>query len=425
MKDMYASRFSGTIYLFKFRLKRSSMIPLVRQQYNQQFTPEKYNAYVAGLAATFPGHLDFRIAETPVFIPHQFGQKMLEACEHIINVVGTEAYLQQSEDAIPPLLRVPNQDAHPHFIAFDFGICLNSAGELEPQLIEMQGFPTIFAWQVIQVDEHRRHFAWPDGFSMYLNGYNRESYIQLLRDIIIGDSQPENVVLLEIFPEKQKTRVDFFATKELLGIETVCLTELEQEEKALFYRRNGKRLRIERIYNRVIFDELFQQPGAVQEKGKLMMQNLDVTWVPHPNWFYRLSKFTLPFIRHPYVPETRFLHTIDTLPEDLENFVVKPLFSFAGQGVIIDVTREAIHGITDPQNWILQRKVQYAAVIETPDEPAKAEIRIFYMRPPGASKPVAVCNLSRLSKGKMIGVRYNQDKTWVGGSFSLFEEKSQ
>ncbi len=121
------------------------------------------------------------------------------------------------------------------------------------------------------------------------------------------------------------------------------------------------------------------------------------------------------------MPQTQFLHEVASIPTDLENYVVKPLFSFAGQGVIIDVTREDVEKIKDPQNWILQRKVDYASIIQTPDEPAKAEIRMFYFLPPGAVRPIAVNNLARLSKGKMIGVRYNQAKTWVGGTFCLFE----
>lgn len=398
------------------------MIPSIRQQYNRQFTQEKYNDYVQDLQSAYPGQLDFRIAETPVFIPLDFWKKVHAACESIIDKVNTPEYRQQSEKAIPEQLRVPNEKGQPHFIAFDFGICLNNAGDLEPQLIEMQGFPTIFAWQVIQADIHHRHFEWPENFSIYLNGHDRESYIRLLKEIIVGDSNSENVVLLEIFPENQKTRVDFSATEELIGIKTVCLTALIQEGRNLYYERDGRKIKIDRIYNRLIFDDLSQQPADVQEKGKLMMQDLDVEWITHPNWFYRLSKFTLPFVDNPYVPSTRFLNEVEHLPEDLENYVVKPLFSFAGQGVIIDVTKEAIEDIKDPENWILQQKVQYAAVIETPDEPAKCEIRIFYFWPHGADRPEAVCNLSRLSKGKMIGVRYNKDKEWVGGSFCLIEQ---
>ncbi|HVG41133.1 MAG TPA: hypothetical protein VM888_05930, partial [Chitinophagaceae bacterium] len=231
-----------------------------------------------------------------------------------------------------------------------------------------------------------------------------------------------NVILLEIFPLKQKTRIDFFCTEKYIGIKTVCLTDIIQEGKDLYYMNEGKKTAIKRIYNRLIFDDLFQQPKEVQEKGKLFQQELNVSWVPHPNWFYRISKFSLPFIDHPYVPQTQFLHEVKTIPEDLENYVIKPLFSFAGQGVIIDVKKEDILAIKDPQNWILQRKVAYAAVIETKDEPAKGEIRIFYFWPEGADRPIATNNLARLSKGKMIGVRYNKDKTWTGGSFCLFEK---
>jgi hypothetical protein len=202
----------------------------------------------------------------------------------------------------------------------------------------------------------------------------------------------------------------------------VCLTEVIAEGNKLYYDKDGVKTPIRRIYNRVIFDELAQQTPEVQEKGKIFGQHWDVKWVPHPAWFYRISKYSLPFIQHPFVPQTRFLNEVKEWPLDLENYVAKPLFSFAGQGVIIDVTKEALAEIKDPHNWILQRKVSYAPVIDTPGEKAKAEIRVFYFWPDGAPKPLPVNNLARLSKGKMIGVRYNQDKDWVGGSYALFEE---
>ena len=237
----------------------------------------------------------------------------------------------------------------------------------------------------------------------------------------MADCDPENVILLEITPEQQKTRIDFRCTETYLGIETVDLMDVLQEGRTLYYMHHGKKTKIERIYNRVIFDDLFQQPAAVQEKGKLLLQDLDVKWVPHPSWFYRISKFTLPFINHPFVPHTQFLSEVKTLPDDLENYVVKPLFSFAGQGVLIDVTRADIEKIKDPENWILQRKVPYAAAVQTPGEWAKAEIRLFYFWDEARPRPVATNNLARLSKGKMIGVRYNKDKEWVGGTLCFFE----
>ncbi|HEY9661678.1 MAG TPA: hypothetical protein V6C65_24745, partial [Allocoleopsis sp.] len=121
------------------------------------------------------------------------------------------------------------------------------------------------------------------------------------------------------------------------------------------------------------------------------------------------------------VPYTRYLDQVKDIPSDLENYVLKPLFSFAGQGVVIDLSPGDLK-VADPHNWILQRKVKYAEVIKTPDVPAKAEIRIFYFWKDGDPRPKPVNNLGRLSKGKMIGVRYNKDKEWVGGNFCYFEK---
>ncbi len=346
---------------------------------------------------------------------------MLDACESIVDFIVRPDFKQLTKDSIPKDENVPGENEHTHFIAFDFGICENEHGELEPQLIEMQGFPTLFAFQIMYPQVIEKHFTIPENFDHYLNGYNAESYTKLLKKIILGNHAAENVILLEIKPHEQKTRIDFYCTQDYLDIPIVCLTELEQNDKKLFYTRDGKRIEIKRIYNRIIFDELTQ---IKKELGNVVdiTQPFDVEWVPHPNWFYRISKFTIPFIKHPYVPETFFLNEVKQLPADLENFVLKPLFSFAGQGVIIDVTKEDIDAVAHPENWILQRKVKYADVIQTPNVPAKAEVRIFYFWEDGASRPIAVNNLARLSKGKMIGVRYNMDKDWVGGSVCYFEK---
>lgn len=398
------------------------MIPSIRKRYNQSFSSEKYAAFLQELQSRHTGAIEFRVAETPVFVGRDFKEKILSACEAIVDVITAPGFKTLTDRAIPVEEYVPSENAHTHFIAFDFGICENATGELEPQLIEMQGFPTLFAYQVWHDEVMRHQFTIPEGFSTYLNGYDRHAYIDLLKEIIIGNHQPEEVVLLEILPHQQKTKIDFYCTTDYIGIPVVCLTELIQEGRNLFYLKNGRKIRIKRIYNRIIFDDLRQQEAAIREKGKILQEELNIEWVPHPNWFYRISKFTLPFIKHPYVPETFFLNELKNIPVDLENYVLKPLFSFAGQGVVIDITPNDLQQIKDPENWILQRKVNYAAVIETPEESAKAELRIFYFWKEGAARPVPANNLARLSKGKMIGVRYNQDKTWVGGSLAYFEQ---
>ncbi len=399
------------------------MVPFIRKDFNKNFTKEKYEAFLEELNAVHEEAIEFRVAETPVFVPKDFTKKMLDACESIVDIIVNPKFKELTKNAIPEHLQVPGENHHSHFIAFDFGICINEAGKYEPQLIEMQGFPTLFAYEVLLDDIFRNHFPVPANYSIYLDSYERESYLKLLKEIIVGNEKPENVILLEVFPHKQKTRVDFYCTQDYLDIKPVCLTELIQEGRKLYYMNDEKKTEIKRIYNRVIFDDLQQQSAEVQAKGNILFEDLDVEWVPHPNWFYRISKYTLPFIHHPYVPTTYFLNEIKQMPADLENYVLKPLFSFAGQGVVIDVTPADIEKVKDPENWILQRKVKYADVIETPDIPAKAEIRIFYFWKDGEARPVATNNLARLSKGKMIGVRYNKDKEWVGGSFCLFENQ--
>ncbi len=398
------------------------MVPSIRDEFNASFTEEKYQDYLTQLHAPHPGTLDFRIAETPIYCDKAFTTKMLAACESIVDVIVTPKFREESKKAIPEGLNVPGEEGVSNFIAFDFGVCENAEGGLEPQLIEMQGFPTLFAFQSYQAEIAKKVFNVPDNFDNYFNGFTKETYIQLLKDILLNGHQPENVILLEIFPEKQKTRVDFYFTEEYVGLKVLCLTALIHKGSKLYYEKDGVEIEIKRIYNRVIFDDLQQQTPEVQEKGKILLQDLDVEWVPHPNWFFRISKYSLPFIKHPYVPETWFLNEVKQVPTDLENYVLKPLFSFAGQGVVIDLTQEDLDKVKYPENWILQRKVKYADIIKTPDGPAKAEIRVFYFWKDGEPRPIATNNLSRISKGKMIGVRYNKDKSWVGGSVVFFEK---
>jgi hypothetical protein len=390
-----------------------------RKLFNDAFSTSTYQAYLDDIDNAFPGALDFRSAESPVFVPAYFTDAMLQTCEEIIDVITDPRFKEMTERSIPTALRVPGENQHTHFIAFDFGICEGDNGLHKPQLIEMQGFPSLFGFEIFHDEITRKHFPIPSNYSAYLNGYSKDTYVKLLKDIIVGNDDPSETILLEIYPEKQKTRIDFYATKELLGIEIVCLTKLKADGRRLYYEKDGKEINVKRIYNRVIFDDLAQQEGL----GNIidLQQEYDVEWITHPNWFYRISKFTLPFLDIDGVPDTFFLNEMSQ-PVNLADYVLKPLFSFAGMGVIIDLTDADIDAIPDPENWILQKKVTYAPVIETPDEPAKAEIRLFYFWKDEWSRPVAVHNLARLSKGKMIGTRYNKDKTWVGGSIAYLEQ---
>jgi hypothetical protein len=172
---------------------------------------------------------------------------------------------------------------------------------------------------------------------------------------------------------------------------------------------------IRRIYNRVIIDEFARKEARANFDFR---DELDVEWVGHPNWYFRMSKFSLPFLKHRTVPRAWFLDQLSEYPEDLDKFVLKPLFSFAGSGVKVSVTREDLDAVpaSERSDYLLQEKVNYAPVIETPDEPSKVEIRLMFVWPAGAAEPVAVTTLTRLSKGAMMGVDFNKNKTWVGSS---------
>ncbi len=402
------------------------MVPEMRNAFNKQFSDSTYAHLLAELNQNFTGAIDFRVAETAVFLDPHCNKQMLETCNYIIDTISHSNFIPKTDVAIPPNKNVPNQTAHPHFLAFDFGICLNEKNEIVPQLIEMQGFPSLFGYQVLLDDAMRSSYDIPAPNSAYYSGLNKTSYLQKLQSIIVGNHHPKNVVLLEIKPHTQKTRIDFYATSAYTGIAIVCITEIIKEGVTLFYTNGaGEKIEIKRIYNRIIFDELDQMPQNIKAAGQFLFENIAVEWAGHPNWFYRISKFTMPLLQHPNIPASFYINELASIPEDLENYVLKPLFSFAGAGVLIDVTKTDIESLADPANWMLQKKVNYAPVIQTPTTPAKVEIRLLYLWEHGDDRPFPAINIARLSKGKMIGVRFNQNETWVGGSIAYAPSNSE
>ena len=394
------------------------MITELRKAYNAAFTNEKYEAFLNHIYGLYDHKPNFRISETPVFMPDDFRDKLVQACEDIADVISRPDFKEMTEGAVMPAHRVPNEDEHCTFLVVDFGIC-EEGGKLVPKLIELQGFPSLYFFQQDLADTYKAHFDLPESMSPLFEGLNTEGYYDLLRDIMVGDSKPENVVLLEVEPEKQNTQIDFWATAKRLGIKVLCLTKVIKVGRQLFYKNEkGEQIRIEKIYNRVIFDELERRPDLTF--GFNFTDDLDVEWIGHPNWFFRISKYTMPFFKSAFVPKTYFLNETDALKLDLTQFVLKPLFSFSGQGVKINVTQADIDEVEDKTNWILQEKVHYAPALETPSGPTKIEIRMLMVWKKEWARPLLVNNLIRLSKGEMIGVRYNKDKDWVGASVGLF-----
>lgn len=390
------------------------MIPAVRQRYNAAFTEQRYAAFTAELNQAMYWPVDFRVAESPLFLDEPTTRTLIRAADDIVGQLAKPEFRQHAATAIPAGLTVPKETGWPHFLAVDFALCHDVAGKVLPQLIELQGFPTVACWQTLLARTYQKHFPEiPAEFTPYFGGLDEEAYLADLRHAMTGDCLPENTVLLEIAPDQQKTRIDFACTHSFLGIKPLCVTRVIKRGRQLFYPSGGREVRIERIFNRVIFDELLRKEPPMKFS---FFDDLDVQWAGHPNWYFRISKHTLPYLKSPYVPDCRFVSELGAnIPADLENYVCKPLYSFAGLGVDIAPTREKIAAIEKPAEWLLQRKVAYAPVMETPDGPAKAEIRLIFAGD-GTGMPKLVNQLVRLTKGAMHGVDFNKGRTWVGAS---------
>jgi hypothetical protein len=385
------------------------MIRTLRSWFNSNWTPEKYAHFLRILDEGSGTHVPFRCSETPVFLPVSLTEKLSRYAVELIEQCMEPEYLKRSDQTIPAEYCVPNENPRPLFIQVDFGL----DAQLEPKLVEIQAFPSLYAFQPFLAECYRETYGLPGDLSAYLSGFEEASYQDLLSEAILGEHKPGEVVLLEIDPQHQKTLCDFNRTEKMLGVKAVCVTHVEKRGRKLYH--DGRP--IERIYNRAIVDELVRK-GV--RPGFDYRDELEVEWAGHPNWYFRISKFTIPFLRHVSVPKTVFLDQVlsggASLPDDLENWVLKPLYSFAGTGVVIGPAREEIYAIEDPSQYILQERIDFAPTIETPHGPTKQEIRVMCIWPDDAPRPLPVTTIIRTGRGKMMGVDHNKGLEWVGAS---------
>jgi len=392
------------------------MIPALRQQFNANFTPEKYRAFLKLMEERCGTPVKFQLSETPCFFPKPLVDQMSQYGKELIQQLGGLEYRKSSFDAIPPNFNVSHEAPHPMFIQVDFGLVRDAAGKLQPKLVELQGFPSLYAYQAMLSQVYMEVFELDESLQYLLSGLDWEGYKKLLRRAVVGDQDPQNVILMEIDPQQQKTLPDFLLTEKLLGIATVSITDIEKRGKELFYESDGKLTPIRRIYNRAIVDEL------VRKKLKLpfnFTDDLEVEWAGHPNWYFRMSKFSLPFLHHECVPKTSFLDRVEHIPDDLEKYVIKPLFSFAGLGVILNPTKEDLANIPKAKRseYILQERMQFEPVIETPFGGTKAEVRIMYI---WLDELLPVMTIIRMGRGMMMGVDHNKNMEWVGSSAGFY-----
>jgi hypothetical protein len=397
------------------------MLQPYRDQFNAQFTPSKYAHLLARLAQLTRTPIEFRVAETPCFFSRKLVNELAETGAELTHqLLNNPNYLQASNQTIPEQYRVPNENPIPNFMTVDFGLVRNPDGSLTPKLVELQAFPSIFGYQDILSHQYIETFNLDPNLNCYLADKNEQTYWQLLRDVIVGDHDPENVVLLEIDPDHQKTLPDFHVYEDKLHIATVDIAKLRKQGNRLFYQREGREIPIHRIYNRAIVDELVRKNIQLPFDYR---DPLDVEWAGHPNWYFRISKFAIPWLHHPAVPPAIFLSDWyegkgrGLLPEDREQWVFKPLYSFAGKGVQFGPTEAELDSIPEDQrhNFLLQQRVKFEPVIDTPYGLTQTEVRIMYLWPEdGVLEPVI--SLLRMGRGKMMGVDHNRNQEWVGAS---------
>src|SRR5271154_99057 len=392
------------------------MISSYRHDFNSRFTPAKYEQLRREMTGRCGMEVPFAMCETPCFFPTALVERMAEDGKALIRqLVDNPDYRARSEASIQAEFRVPNESAHPMFIQVDFGLVRDWAGELQPKLVELQAFPSLYAYQPVLAQAYIDIFGLDPTLRYFLNGLDSDGYKRRLQNAIVAGHDPANVVLMELHPEEQKTRPDFLLTEKLLGIRTICITNIIKRGRQLFYEDVGKHVPIQRIYNRTIVDELERKNVTLPFDFR---DDLDVEWAGHPNWYFRISKYSIPYLKHPSVPRTWFLDQLTEVRADLENFVLKPLYSFAGLGVVIAPSRADIDAIPAAKrgDYILQERLNFTPVVDTPYGLTKVELRIMYV---WLDQLIPVLTIVRMGRGLMMGVDHNKNMAWVGSSAAL------
>ncbi|WP_348262045.1 hypothetical protein P8935_19850 [Telmatobacter sp. DSM 110680] len=418
------------------------MIPELRNSFNATYSSQGYAELLGRLDRQCGGPIQFRVAETPIFIPRRLLDEMADQGSTLARyLISNPDYLAAARKAIPAGFDVPSQTTHPHFLTADFALIRDATGELVPRLVEIQAFPSVFAYQAELCKAYREAFDLPSSLGSFLGGLNESSYWNLLRRTILGMHDPENVVLTEVDPLHQKTYPDFHVTSERLGIPVVDIALLEPRGNKLYYRNHSGQLTpIHRIYNRAIADELIARNIRLPFD---LSRSWDVEWAGHPNWYFLISKFSIPWLaqagRFPVVPPAVFVDeflagsgrdflanagvSMPAHPDaaGYEELLLKPLFSFAGKGIEFEPSRERLEAIppADRGEYLVQQRMRFEPTIETPFGLTQAEIRILYIWPDDGALTPAL-SLVRLGRGKMMGVDHNKNQEWVGGSAAFY-----
>jgi hypothetical protein len=393
------------------------VIPAHRQRFNREFNPSRYDTFIADVERRCGVPIEFRLSETPCFFPASLMSRLVTAANDLLTQLLDQPRYRAAADAVvPPAFRIAGGEPRPVFAQVDFGLVQTPTG-IEGRLVELQAFPSLYGFQTVLAQICQEHYGFQQ-LTPYLDGLDRESYARAVGSAIVGDHDPAEVVLLEIDPERQKTRPDFAVTEQLWGVRAIDVSQVEQRGRQLYARDKGCTTRIARIYNRMIPDELVRRGVTLPFD---LTSDLDVEWAGGPDWFFRVSKFSIPWLRHPWVPRTFYLDELGELPADRDNWLLKPLFSFAGGGIVFGPTDADLAAIpaATRHEYILQERISFTPLIDTPHGATQVEIRIMMIRDGDGYR--AVLPLARMGRGKMMGVDHNKELAWVGAAAVLID----
>jgi hypothetical protein len=452
------------------------VIPEFRSRFNRQFRSSQYELLYSLLERGCGSPIAFRVAETPIFLPFTMLDELARSGAALARaLVADRGYLDAARKAIPKGYVVARETPHPNFLTADFALIRyekapgderarwgdgavgdentpgperapgyeSLGGGLVPRLVEIQAFPSVFGYQDVLNSAYREAFGLPESLGTYLGALDEAGYWELLRKTILGNHAPENVILAEVDPMNQKTLPDFLVTARRLGIKVVDIRSLRAEGNRLWYQGDsGGWVPIHRIYNRAIADELIARNV---ELPFALDGDWDVEWAGHPNWYFLISKFSIPWLfsdlgRFPVVPPGVFLDDFldgdgkdrliaagvplpatagpDTIYGEL---LLKPLFSFAGKGIQFEPSQAQLEEIPRSRrgDYLVQQRMHFEPTIATPHGLTQAEIRILYLWPDGGELTPAL-SLVRLGRGKMMGVDHNKNQEWVGASGAFY-----
>jgi len=394
------------------------VIPALRERFNREFDAARHAALCAELAARSGGPIEFRLSETPCFLPGSTARQLVSAAATLIGqVLDNPGYLAAAETLVPEPYRLTGGEERPTFFQVDFGLVRTPAG-IEGRLVELQSFPSLYGFQMLLAEAERDTWGYPS-LTPFFDGLTRSRYLDIVGRAICGSHDPAEVILLEIEPDEQKTLPDFVATERLWGVRALDFRALAREGRRLFAHVDGRRTQVKRIYNRVI-------PDDVQRRGLTWPfragEDLDVEWAGGPDWYCRVSKYALPWLDHPWVPRTRLLSDLESLPVDRQAWVLKPLLSFAGGGIVFAPTDAQLAAIPPEAHdqYVVQERVAFTPLIETPHGSTQLEVRVMFVR--DGNRYQAVLPLGRMGRGLMMGVDHNRGLEWVGAAAVLIDD---